>query len=81
MPAYKDGAYGSVGMGAVFTEGWTGGVSADFSQATSSNLDDVYGGSVFIGHKVNSRFSVNLFAGYDNTDTTSVGLGLSYKLK
>ncbi len=80
-PNYQDAVYASVGAGTVLAEGWTGGISLDYTQATSKTLNDAFGGSLFLGHKVSSRFGVNVFAGYDSTNTTSAGIGLSYKLQ
>ena len=80
-PNYQNAVYGSIGGGVVLAKGWTGGLSLDYSQATSKTLDNTFGGSLFLGHSVTQRFGVNVFAGYDNTDTTSAGIGLSYKLQ
>ena len=81
VSTYQDAAYASVGMGVVLSQGWNGGVSFDYYQATSRTLDDTLGGSVFIGHKLSQHFGVNVFAAYDSAQTTSLGLGLSYKLQ
>ena len=80
-PNYQNAVYGSVGGGVLLARGWSGGFSLDYSQATSKTLDDTIGGSLFLGHNFTPRFGVNIFAGYDSTDTTSAGIGLSYKLQ
>lgn len=80
-PNDQNAMYASLGGGMVLAKGWTGGVSLDYNQATSKALDDTFGGSLFLGHAVTRRFGVNLFAGYDSTETTSAGVGLSYKLQ
>jgi len=80
-PDYRDGVYLSAGLGRVLAKDWTGGVSLDWTQATNRRLDDTFGGSVFVGHKINTQWSVSLFGGYDNSNTTSAGVGISYKLQ
>ncbi len=80
-PNYQNAVYASLGGGVVLTKGWTIGASLDFNQATSKTLDDTFGGSLFLGHALTRRVGVNVFAGYDSTNTTSAGFGLSYKLK
>lgn len=80
-PDYQNGVYLSAGIGRVLAAGWTGGVSLDWTQSTNRKLDDTLGGSIFVGHKVSSQWSVSFFGGYDNSDTVSAGLGISYTLK
>ena len=80
-PNYQNGAYFSVGLGRVLAPGWTGGVSLDWTQATDRTLSNTFGGSLFLGYRVNSRWDVSLFGGYDNSSTKSVGMGISYKLQ
>lgn len=81
VPTYQDAVYGSVGLGSVLGSGVTGGISLDYTQATSTTLEDTLGGTVFLGYKLSGQFGLNLFAGYDSSNTTSAGLGLGYKFK
>lgn len=80
-PNYQDAAYASLGGGVTLGKGWTGGISFDYNQATSTTLEDTFGGSLFLGHSLTRQVGVNVFAGYDSSDTVSAGIGLSYKLK
>lgn len=79
-PNYQNAAYASLGMAQALKDGWSVGLSIDAAQATSKTLDDTFGGMVFLGYRVSPRVSVNVFGGYDTTQTKSGGLGLSVKL-
>lgn len=81
VPDYQNGVYLSAGIGRVLTTGWTGGLSLDWTQATNRKLTNTFGGALFLGYKVNARWRVSLFGGYDNSNTTSAGLGISYTLQ
>ncbi|WP_294948819.1 hypothetical protein [Sulfurivirga sp.] len=80
-PDYQDAFYASVGAGTVLAQNWNGGVSLDYNQATNKQLDDAFGGSLFLGYRMTRQAGVNLFVSTDNTSTTSAGVSLSYKFQ
>ena len=78
-PTYRNAADASIGMSKILANNWVAGGSLNYAQASTTTLSDTVGVLGFASHKLNKNWRTNLYAGYDNSKTSTVGLGISYK--
>lgn len=71
--------YASIGTGYIYTNKTSIGVSFDYRQSVFKNLDDQLGLTAFISKPINSNYSLSAYAGYDNTQTSNLGVSLTTK--
>lgn len=72
-------AFASIGTGRIYGKDTSIGVSLDYSESLFKNLDDQLGIAAFISKPLNETYSLSAFAGYDNTQTNSIGVSLTTK--
>lgn len=75
----QDVSYSSIGTGYIYNNKTSVGVSLDYRESIFSNLDNQLGLSAFINQTLNDTYSLSAFAGYDNTQTGSIGVSLTGK--
>ncbi|WEJ62683.1 hypothetical protein [Thiomicrorhabdus lithotrophica] len=75
----QDTLYASVGTGYVYPTKTSIGVSLDYRESIFKNLDDQLGIAAFVSKPLNSTYSLTGFAGYDDTQTSSLGVSLTTK--
>lgn len=75
----QDSAYASIGTGRVYGDKTSIGVSLDYRESVFKNLDDQLGIAAFISRPLNDTYSLSGFAGFDTTQTNSIGVSLTSK--
>lgn len=75
----KNSLFASIGAGHFYTNKASIGVSLDYRQSMFKNLDDQLGLTAYINQPLNSTYSLSGFAGYDDTQTSSLGVSLTTK--
>jgi len=75
----QDSLYASVGTGYINSNKTSIGVSLDYRQSIFKNLDNQLGLTAFVSKPLNSTYSLSGFAGYDDTQTSSIGVSLTTK--
>ena len=75
----QDSSYASIGTGRIFNSKTNLGVSLDYKKSIFKNLDDQLGVAAFISTPINETYSLSGFAGYDSTQTKSIGVSLTTK--
>ena len=78
-PTYRNAADASIGMSKILANNWVAGGSLNYAQASTTTLDNTFGVLGFASHKLNKNWRTNLYAGYDNSKTSTAGLSISYK--
>lgn len=76
---YKNASDASIGMSKVLPNNWITGASLNYVEASTTALDNTLGGLIFLGHKLNKNWRTNTFVSYDNSNTKSLGVNVSYK--
>ena len=72
-------AYASIGTGIIYGNKSTIGVSLDYKESVFKNLDDQLGIAAFISKPLNDTYILSGFAGFDNTQTKTIGVSLTTK--
>ena len=72
-------AYASIGTGRIYGDKTSLGVSLDYRESVFKNLNDQLGIAAFISKPLNETYSLSGFAGYDSTQTNSIGVSLTSK--
>lgn len=75
----QDTAYASIGTGRLYSDKTSIGVSLDYRESVFRNLDDQLGIAAFISKPLNETYSLSGFAGFDTTQTNSIGVSLTTK--
>ncbi len=75
----QNSSFASVGTGYIYNNRTKIGVSLDYRQSIFEDLDDQLGLSAYIDKPLNDTYSLSAFAGYDNTQSSSIGVTLSGK--
>lgn len=78
-PTYQNAADASIGMSKILANNWVAGGSLNYAQTSTTTLDNTFGVLGFASHKLNNNWRTNLYVGYDNSQTSTVGFGVSYK--
>jgi len=75
----QNSSYLSIGTGYLIQDRTKIGVSLDYRQSIFSDLDDQLGLSAHIDKPLNDTYNLSAFAGYDNTQTSTIGVTLTGK--
>ncbi|WP_321325433.1 hypothetical protein [Thiomicrorhabdus sp.] len=75
----QDTAFASIGTGRIYGKNTSVGVSLDYRESVFKNLDDQLGIAAFVSKPINETYSLSAFAGYDSTQTNSIGVSLTTK--
>ena len=76
----QDSPYASFGLGRVINKGFNVGASLDYRQAVYTSQPDQLGISVFANKKLSKSINISTFGSYDDSDTLSLGVTVSYRL-
>lgn len=73
----QDASYASIGTGYLYPSKISVGASLDFRESVYQNVDTKLGITAFASKPLSKTYSIAGFAGYDNTQTTSLGVSLT----
>ncbi|NPA72736.1 MAG: hypothetical protein GXO35_07905 [Gammaproteobacteria bacterium] len=75
----QDASYASVGTGYMLASKISIGASLDFRESSYKTVDSKLGITAFASKPLSKTYSLAGFAGYDNTQTSSLGVSLTTK--
>ncbi len=75
----QDGYYAYLGTGYTYANQTQVGVKLNYQERLFSNLDDRLGLSAYINKPISDNYSLSAFAGFDKTETTTIGVSLTGK--
>ena len=76
----QNATYATLGLGRVINTGFNLGASLDYRQAVYTTQPDQVGLSLFADKKLSKSFNISTFGSYDDSDTLSLGVTVSYRL-
>jgi len=76
----QNSTYASFGLGRIINKSFNIGASLDYRQAIYSSQQDQVGISVFADKKLSKSMNISTFGSYDDSDTLSLGVTVSYRL-